>query len=76
MSRKPYIERGNHVETGLTGLIVEVDETGMQKLWNTFQVIGNTAFAYDRTRTAISLVPRLLSISYYSNLLLLLPILL
>ncbi|XP_024630904.1 amino acid permease 6 [Medicago truncatula] len=39
-------ERGHHVETGLTGLIVGVDETGMQKLWNTFQAIGNIAFAY------------------------------
>jgi hypothetical protein len=43
---RTYIERGHHVETGLTGLIIGVDETGMQKLWNTFQAIGNIAFAY------------------------------
>ncbi|XP_073223354.1 amino acid permease 6-like [Cicer arietinum] len=37
---------GHHVETGLTGLVVGVDETSSQKYWNTFQAIGDIAFAY------------------------------
>ncbi|XP_004496860.1 amino acid permease 6-like [Cicer arietinum] len=39
-------EPGHHVKTGLTGLVVGVDETSYEKLWNTFQAIGNIAFAY------------------------------
>ncbi|KAK2458457.1 amino acid permease [Trifolium repens] len=39
-------ERGHHVKTGLTGLVVGVDVTRTEKLWNTFQAIGNIAFAY------------------------------
>jgi len=41
-----YIEGGNHVKTSLTGLVVGVDVTISEKLWNTFQAIGNIAFAY------------------------------
>ncbi|MCH84771.1 amino acid permease 6-like, partial [Trifolium medium] len=37
---------GDHVKTGLTGLVVGVDVTATEKLWNTFQAIGNIAFAY------------------------------
>ncbi|CAK8573807.1 unnamed protein product [Lathyrus sativus] len=37
---------GNHVKTGLTGLIVGVDVTSSEKMWNSFQAIGNIAFAY------------------------------
>ncbi|XP_027364755.1 amino acid permease 6-like [Abrus precatorius] len=40
------IAGGNHVKTRLTGLIVGEDVTSQQKLWNTFQAIGNIAFAY------------------------------
>ncbi|CAJ2630395.1 unnamed protein product [Trifolium pratense] len=36
----------HHVKTGLTGLVVGVDVTATEKLWNTFQAIGNIAFAY------------------------------
>nr|XP_027186652.1 amino acid permease 6-like [Cicer arietinum] len=39
-------EPGHHVETGLTGLVVGVDETSSQKYWNTFQAIGDIAFSY------------------------------
>ncbi|RHN82161.1 putative amino acid transporter, transmembrane domain-containing protein [Medicago truncatula] len=39
-------EEGYHINTGLTGLVVGVDVTGTEKLWNTFQAIGNIAFAY------------------------------
>lgn len=41
-----YIEGGHHVKTSLTGLVVGVDATISEKLWNTFQAIGNIAFAY------------------------------
>ncbi|RHN82163.1 putative amino acid transporter, transmembrane domain-containing protein [Medicago truncatula] len=37
---------GHHVKTSLTGLVVGVDVTISEKLWNTFQAIGNIAFAY------------------------------
>ncbi|KAK7269946.1 hypothetical protein RIF29_22766 [Crotalaria pallida] len=40
------ISEGHHAETSLTGLRVGVDVTSSQKLWNTFQAIGNMAFAY------------------------------
>ncbi|XP_061355633.1 amino acid permease 6-like [Gastrolobium bilobum] len=40
------IAGGNHVKTSLTGLTVGVDVTSKEKLWNTFQAIGNIAFAY------------------------------
>ncbi|KAK7343537.1 hypothetical protein VNO77_12342 [Canavalia gladiata] len=40
------IAGGNHGKTSLTGTIVGVDVTGQQKLWNSFQAIGNIAFAY------------------------------
>ncbi|KAK7357569.1 hypothetical protein VNO80_16860 [Phaseolus coccineus] len=40
------IAGGSHVETSVTGLVVGEDVTGTQKIWNTFQAIGNIAFAY------------------------------
>ncbi|KAE9618644.1 hypothetical protein Lal_00047964 [Lupinus albus] len=40
------IAGGGHVDTGLTGVRVGVDVTSSQKMWNTFQSIGNIAFAY------------------------------
>ncbi|CAK8573809.1 unnamed protein product [Lathyrus sativus] len=40
------IAEGNHVKTGLTGLVVGVDVTSTEKIWNTFQAIGNIAFAF------------------------------
>ncbi|KAI5401026.1 Amino acid permease 6, variant 2 [Lathyrus oleraceus] len=39
-------EGGHHLETGLTGVVVGVDVTGSNKIWNTFQALGNIAFAY------------------------------
>jgi amino acid permease len=38
-------ERG-HARTSLTGVEVGVDVTGAQKVWRTFQAIGDIAFAY------------------------------
>ncbi|KAM7280321.1 hypothetical protein ACFE04_007455 [Oxalis oulophora] len=35
-----------HATTSLTGTTVGVDVTGAQKVWNSFQAIGNIAFAY------------------------------
>ncbi|KAJ7967609.1 Amino acid permease [Quillaja saponaria] len=37
---------GNHVRTSLTGTTIGVDVTSSQKMWNTFQAMGNIAFAY------------------------------
>ncbi|KAK7280234.1 hypothetical protein RJT34_25296 [Clitoria ternatea] len=40
------IAGGNRGKTSLTGVIVGEDVTSQQKLWNSFQAIGNMAFAY------------------------------
>ncbi|KAE8659201.1 Amino acid permease 6 [Hibiscus syriacus] len=37
---------GGHVRTTLTGVAVGVDVTGSEKIWRTFQAIGDIAFAY------------------------------
>ncbi|KAG6402616.1 hypothetical protein SASPL_134818 [Salvia splendens] len=37
---------GGHVETSLTGTRVGVDTSGSEKVWNSFQAIGDIAFAY------------------------------
>lgn len=37
---------GGHVRTALTGVTVGVDVTGAEKVWRTFQSIGDIAFAY------------------------------
>lgn len=37
---------GGHVRTSLTGVTVGVDVTGPEKVWKTFQAIGDIAFAY------------------------------
>ncbi|KEH43993.1 amino acid permease 6 [Medicago truncatula] len=39
-------EKGHHVTTSVTGIAVGVDVTSTEKMWNTFQAIGNIAFAY------------------------------
>lgn len=39
-------EGGGHVRTSITGVTVGVDVTSNEKLWNTFQALGNIAFAY------------------------------
>jgi len=40
------LKGGSHVETSITGLVVGEDVTGTQKIWSSFQAIGNIAFAY------------------------------
>ncbi|XP_028774220.1 amino acid permease 6-like [Neltuma alba] len=37
---------GKHVKTGLSGTVIGVDVTSSEKIWNTFQALGNIAFAY------------------------------
>lgn len=37
---------GERVRTTLTGVTVGVDVTGQEKVWRTFQAIGDIAFAY------------------------------
>ncbi|KAL9417651.1 hypothetical protein AB3S75_040605 [Citrus x aurantiifolia] len=39
-------ERGNHVNTSLTGVAIGVDVTSTEKIWSSLQAIGNIAFAY------------------------------
>ncbi|XP_051150128.1 amino acid permease 6-like [Andrographis paniculata] len=39
-------ESGHHVKTTLTGATVGVDVTAADKVWRSFQAIGNIAFAY------------------------------
>ncbi|KVH99657.1 Amino acid transporter, transmembrane [Cynara cardunculus var. scolymus] len=40
------VAEGGHVRTSLTGVEVGVDVTGSEKIWRTFQSIGDIAFAY------------------------------
>lgn len=37
---------GGHARTTVTGTTVGVDVTGSEKVWNSFQAIGDIAFAY------------------------------
>lgn len=37
---------GEHVRTTLTGVTVGIDVSGAEKIWRTFQAIGDIAFAY------------------------------
>ncbi|KAJ1402836.1 Amino acid transporter, transmembrane domain [Sesbania bispinosa] len=37
---------GSHAKTSITGVTVGVDVTSSEKLWKTFQAIGDIAFAY------------------------------
>jgi hypothetical protein len=39
-------EGGGHVRSSLTGVKVGVDVSGTEKVWRTFQAIGDIAFAY------------------------------
>ncbi|KAJ4963719.1 hypothetical protein NE237_023658 [Protea cynaroides] len=39
-------EKGHHVRTSLTGVTVGIDVSSADKVWRTFQALGNIAFAY------------------------------
>lgn len=42
-----YIEdKNNHVTTTITGVIVGVDVTAVEKIWRCLQALGDIAFAY------------------------------
>ncbi|KAG2401375.1 hypothetical protein LR48_Vigan02g234300 [Vigna angularis] len=51
------IAGGSHVDTSLTGLEVGKDVTEMQKIWYTFQAIGNIAFAYSFSQDTLKSSP-------------------
>lgn len=48
-------EGGGHVRTSLTGVQVGVDVTGAEKVWRTFQAIGDIAFAYAYSNVLIEI---------------------
>ncbi|XP_059633315.1 amino acid permease 6-like [Cornus florida] len=46
---------GGHVRTSLTGVTIGVDVTGSEKVWRTFQAVGDIAFAYAYTNVLIEI---------------------
>ncbi|KHG24473.1 Amino acid permease 6 -like protein [Gossypium arboreum] len=48
---------GEHVRTSLTGVQVGVDVSGSEKVWRTFQAIGDIAFAYAYSTDTIKASP-------------------
>lgn len=46
---------GAKVRTTLTGVTVGVDVTGSEKVWRTFQAIGDIAFAYSYSNVLIEI---------------------
>lgn len=46
---------GGHVRTSLTGVQVGVDVSGSEKVWRTFQAIGDIAFAYAYSNVLIEI---------------------
>jgi len=49
---------GDPVRTSLTGVQVGVDVTGSEKVWRTFQAIGDIAFAYAYSNVLIEIQVR------------------
>jgi hypothetical protein len=62
---------GGHVRTSLTGVTVGVDVSGPEKVWKTFQAIGDIAFAYAYSTVLIEIQATLLDL--YSILYIYLP---
>ncbi|KAJ4965006.1 hypothetical protein NE237_016855 [Protea cynaroides] len=48
-------EKEHHVRTTLTGVTVGVDVSGEEKVWRTFQALGNIAFAYTYSTVLIEI---------------------
>ncbi|XP_020274477.1 amino acid permease 6 isoform X2 [Asparagus officinalis] len=48
-------ERGHEVRTTLTGVTVGVDVSGSEKVWRTFQALGDIAFAYSYSNVLIEI---------------------
>jgi len=44
-----------HVKTSLTGAAVGVDVTASEKIWKTFQSLGDIAFAYSYSNVLIEI---------------------
>jgi len=55
------VKGGSHAETSLTGVEVGKDVTGMEKIWTTFQAIGNIAFAYSFSQVMVEIQASYLS---------------
>ncbi|XP_066393231.1 amino acid permease 6-like [Miscanthus floridulus] len=49
------IAGGVHVKTSLTGAVVGVDVTASEKIWKTFQSLGDIAFAYSYSNVLIEI---------------------
>ncbi|CAN6459406.1 unnamed protein product [Victoria cruziana] len=49
------VAEGGHARTTLTGVAVGVDVTGMEKIWRTFQALGDIAFAYSYATVLIEI---------------------
>lgn len=55
---------GHHVKTTLTGVVVGVDVSGTEKVWRSFQAIGDIAFAYAYSTVLIEIQVTLVLLSY------------
>ncbi|KAL0914527.1 hypothetical protein M5K25_014882 [Dendrobium thyrsiflorum] len=49
------IAEGSNARTSLTGVTVGVDVTGSEKVWRTFQALGDIAFAYSFSNVLIEI---------------------
>lgn len=54
---------GAHPKTTMTGTTVGMDVTGSEKIWRTFQSIGDIAFAYNYSTVLIEIQACILYIS-------------
>lgn len=56
---------GHHVRTTLTGVTVGVDVSGSEKIWRTFQAIGDIAFAYAYSTVLIEIQASIIALYLY-----------
>lgn len=61
-------EAGPHARTTLTGATVGIDVSASEKVWKTFQAIGDIAFAYAYSTVLVEIQATLLP-NIYLNLL-------
>ncbi|KAJ4964460.1 hypothetical protein NE237_024399 [Protea cynaroides] len=55
LSMAKVAEKGHHARTSLTGVTVGIDVSGQEKMWRTFQALGNIAFAYSFSAVLIEI---------------------
>lgn len=68
MKIEKKIGGGGHVETGLTGTRVGVDDvSGSEKVWRSFQAIGDIAFAYAYSTVLIEIQVYILFLFLYQT---------